>query len=41
VAGDGEGEGDDAETRDSDIPPAQETVGEHLAQRQLAFLSQQ
>ena len=41
VAGDGEGEGDDAETRDSDIPPAQETVGEQLAQRQLAVLCQQ
>jgi len=40
-AGDGEGECDDAKTRDSDILPAQETVGEQLAQRQVAFLSQQ
>jgi len=40
AAGDGEGHGDDAETRNGDMPPALGTVGEQLAQRQLVFLSQ-
>jgi len=38
VAGDGEGEGDDAETRDSDIPPAQEGGGAAGAAAACSFV---